>query len=392
MTVPWPPITYEQHPWVPSTGVPRTQQRKHAGVYDAAVVPAIAAAPLPPLNAALVALLDEATAEIARFDAEHGADIAPFAPLLLRSESAASSKIENLTASAKSIALAELGDPSKHNAAIIVANTRAMEAAVALADRLDDAAILDMHRVLLEATVPRWAGKWRDQQVWIGGSDYGPHNAQFVAPHHQHIPTAVQDLVAFMQRDDVPVLTLAALAHAQFETIHPFPDGNGRVGRALIHALLRAKGLTREVTVPVSAGLLTHTQSYFDGLTDYRRGEIEPIVELIADAAFRAVANGRELIVDLQAIRAEWDDLIRVRRGASAWRVADVLISQPVIDSPLLQRELGIAATNANSAIDHLVEVGILSKVSGNHRNRKWASNDVLHALDDFADRTGRRN
>ena len=95
------------------------------------------------------------------------------------------------------------------------------------------------------------AGRWRDQQRWIGGSQLGPHSTMFVPPVHQRVPGLIDDLVAFIARDDSPVLAHAALAHAQFETIHPFEDGNGGTGRALVHSMLRSKGLTRTVTVPI---------------------------------------------------------------------------------------------------------------------------------------------
>ncbi len=390
---PWPALAYEWVPWTrpDDVPIPRSRRAAHRGPYQAAVPPLIARLDIP-LSTETLALADDASAGIARFDAELGADIAPYAALLLRSESAASSKIENLTASAKAIALAELGDPTRHNAAIIVANTRAMQAALALADDLDEQAILDMHETLIGPSHPEWVGHWRDQQVWIGGSNYGPQGAMFVPPRHERVPEAMADLVTFMRRDDVPVLVQATIAHAQFETIHPFPDGNGRTGRALMHSLLRAKRLTRTVTVPVSAGLLNDTEAYFDSLTAYRQGEPTTIVELLAEASFRAVDNGRTLAGDLAAMREGWNDQITMRRGAAAHRLADLLVRQPVVDSRLVQRELEIAATNANTAIAHLEDKGILTKVSGNHRNRKWAASGVLDALDEFAERAGRRS
>lgn len=362
----------------------------HKGPYRAAI-PALIAERRIPLSAHDLALADEASSEITRFDADLGADIAPFAPLLLRSESAASSKIENLTASAKAVALAELGDPTRRNATTIVANTRAMQAALDLAGTLDEQAILDMHAVLLGPSHPQWVGHWRDQQVWIGGSSFGPHAASFIPPRQERVPEAMSDLVSFLRRDDVPGLVQATLAHAQFETIHPFPDGNGRTGRALLHAVLRAKGLARAVTVPVSSGLLADTEAYFGSLTTYREGEPADIVQLVSEASFRAVDNGRALASDLTTARARWAEAITVRRGAAAHWLADLLLRQPVVDSPLVQGELGVAASNANTAIAHLEEKGILSKVSGNHRNRKWAAPAILDALDEFALRAARR-
>ena len=132
---------------------------------------------------------------------------------------------------------------------------------------------------MLGAQDPSSAGRWRTEQVWIGGDGYSPHRQSFIPPHHEHIPALIADLLAFARRTDVPLLTQSAIAHAQFETIHPFTDGNGRTGRALIHAMLRGPGLTRNVTVPVSAGLLTDTAAYFEAFTAYRAGNPEAIVE-----------------------------------------------------------------------------------------------------------------
>lgn len=387
----WPSVAFEEYPWSPNEAVPRSQLRKLAASYQAAVPPPIAGVSRVPLPAEVDALAADASAEIARFDTQVGSDLAPFAAILLRSESAASSRIENLTASAKAIALAELGDPSRRNASVIVANTRAMEAAIDLSDRLDEDAIIAMHTALLGASRPELIGHWRYQQVWIGGSNYGPFGARFVPPHHCRVPAAMADLRRFVERDDLPVLVQAVVAHAQFETIHPFPDGNGRTGRALIHALLRAKGLTRKVTVPVSAGLLNDTEGYFDALDAYRRGDPSILVQHLADASFAAINNGRHLVADLHALRSGWNDLVQVRAGATVWRLADLLLRQPVIDSALVQRELEVGAMTANRAIDSLATYEVLTKVSGNRRDRKWSSPDVLAVLDAFAERSGRR-
>ena len=310
---------------------------------------------------------------------------------LSRSESAASSRIENLAASAQSIALAELGDTSKRNASEIVANTNAMTAAIALADRLDATAILAMHAALLDDHDPKIAGNWRTTQVWIGSSSYGPHTASFVPPHHTRVAAVIDDLVRFIRRDDLPVLPQAALAHAQFETIHPFPHGNRRTGRALVHCLLRGKRLTRRVIVPASAGLLTDTDSYFDALTAYRDGDIQPIVERFAEASFDSVVNGRQLVAELRAIRDAWSDSITSRRQAIVWRALDVVFQHPVLDNALVKRELDVSAMGAEAAITELVEVGALQEITGGRRKRRYAAVQVLAALDAFAERAGRR-
>lgn len=368
----------------------RRVRERHTGHYRAAVVPSIAALDVT-LPSPVAAEADAASVEIARFDAELGAEVAPFGALLLRSESASSSQIENLTSGARAIALAEIDQGDRSNAVQIVANVRAMQAAIALADRLDSDAILAMHAALMEQDRHHEAGCWRREQVWIGGSTFGPHLAAFVPPHHRHVPGAMADLVAFARRDDVPILTQAALAHAQFETIHPFTDGNGRTGRALVHAMLRAKGLTRNVTVPVSAGLLTDTEAYFAALTRYREGDSAEIVRLMSAASLTAIGNGRLLVADLQSIRRRWRDAVSARRDAAVWRLADLLLRQPVIDAATAQRELPASSANTHRAIRQLTDAGIVREISGRQRARLWQATEVLTALDDFAARAGRR-
>lgn len=389
----WPAISYESLPWdLDNRGpISKTQRQRVSGPYEAAITADIATIDVLPLPLAAQALADDATAAIARFDGSVGTLIAPFASVLLRSESAASSKIEQLTASARAIALAELGVPRANNASQIVANTRAMQAALSLADSLDGDAIIAMQDALLGTSHPELTGTWRDQQVWIGGSNFGPHEALFIPPHHTRVPAAIDDLATFLARNDLPALAHAAIAHAQFETIHPFPDGNGRTGRALIHALLRARGVTTNVTIPVSAGLLTDTSAYFEALTSYREGDIEPIVTSLAHAAFAAIHNGGILVTDLQEIRASWDDRLRSRRDSAAWRIADSLLAQPAVSWAALQRDLSVGTATAYRAIDALVEAEILREINNKGRGRIWIADEVLEALDAFAARSGRR-
>lgn len=385
----WPEVSYEERPWTGDPDIPRRWRSAYAGPYRAAVVPRIARLD-PALATDVAALVAEASTEIARFDAEMGADIAPFASLLLRSESAASSQIENLTASATAVALAEMGDTSRRNATQIVGNTRAMRAAIGLADRLDEQAIIDMHAALLDSHDAA-TGRYRSEQVWIGTSSYGPHTASFVPPHHTRVAAAITDLVEFMRRDDVPALLQAAVAHAQFETIHPFPDGNGRTGRALVHSLLRSKGLTRQVTVPVSAGLLSNVEAYFASLDAYRQGDVGPIAQRFAEAGYDAVVSGKTLVADLRVIRASWAGALHARPQAVVWRALDVVLRQPVFDSPFLRRELGVSTPGADASIAQLVEIGAVRQVTDGRRNRRYAAPAILHALDAFADRAGRR-
>lgn len=392
MDAAWPPVTYEALPWHREEleYISRRQKRQAAGPYQASVPSQIASRAIP-LDGDLVALTEEAASELARFDAEVGHVTAPFAAILLRTESASSSQIENLTSGAKQIALAELGANSSVNAGLIVGNVHAMQAALDLAAHLDAQSILEMHRALLERDNPQIVGHWRKQQVWIGGSSFGPHTAVFVPPHQDRVAELMNDLVVFANRVDLPVLAQTAIAHAQFETIHPFPDGNGRVGRALIHSMLRGGQLTRHVTIPVSAGLLHNTSGYFDALTAYRTGDIAPIVRSIAEASFIAVHSGRALVTDLELIRTEWGEKTRARRDSAVHRLADLLLQQPVIDAGNAAVALSVSTVNAQVAINRLVDAGILTQITAGRRNRLWVANDVVHVLDEFAARATRR-
>jgi Fic family protein len=343
---------------------------------------------LPP---SVFAEAESASHEITRFDAALGGEIAPFAAVLLRLESAASSEIENLTASARAIAEAELpGGRAERNAEMIVTNTAAMQAAVALSDTVDADAILAMHRALMAKEPRHTPGEFRTEPVWIDGGST-PIGAIFVGPRHELVPSAIGDLIAFAQRADVPALPQIAVAHAQFETIHPFTDGNGRTGRVLVQAILRNKGLTRQVTVPVSAGLLADTDAYFAALTTYREGDAALIVERFSQASVLAIANGSQLVADLRGIRERWNDVITARSDSAVWKVADLLTRRPVVNAALLAEQLGIDSTNAHRYLNPLTEAGIIVETTSGPRNRVWRSPEVLAALDAFAERAGRR-
>lgn len=386
----WPAVEYEPRPWTPrAEGVSRRAFIAHSGPYGAAVVPHVAHLSHS-LPSSTQALAEEALAALARADATLTASgIGPLPAVLLRTESASSSQIERLTASAKSLAEAEIGERSGANARLVLANVRAMEKALSLSGPLTLEAILDVHATLIEPD-PLHSPGIRDEQVWVGGTTVGPHRADFVPPHHDRVPAAMADLVAFIGRADIPVIAHLALAHAQIETIHPFTDGNGRTGRALLHMMLRESGLTRGSTIPVSAGLLHETDAYFAALNAYREGNIEPIIERVAEAAIFASTRALELNAHLQTLADEWQQRVRARKGASVWRLAEILPARPVVTYEVVQSALDVSAPTAYAAIDALAEAGVLVPRSANKRNRVWDAVEVLEALDGFADEVRR--
>lgn len=186
----WPSIRFEEVPWdAPAdASVSRRQRLRARGPCQAAIVPAIADAS-PVISTRVLALAEEATIDMVRFDRDLGESAAPIAALLLRSESVASSEIENLTAGAKEIALAQPGDRSSANASLIASNVSALHAAIALSDDLSLPTVLSMHRALLQSSHPQIAGALHTAPVWIGGNS--PHTASFVPPRHEGIETAL---------------------------------------------------------------------------------------------------------------------------------------------------------------------------------------------------------
>lgn len=390
----WPALESEQHQWVSrfnSDDLTRAQRDRVHQPYSSAIILQIAELSID-IPGELASDIDEATQLLTRFDAEVGPGGLPFASILLRTESASSSEIENLTSGARAIAEAELGERETGNAAQILRNVRTMEAALSLADKIDGESIIAMQTALLGTFAPTLTVGWRNEQVWIGGSSLSPHLADFVPPHQDRVPAAMDDLVTFMERTDIPALVQVAIAHAQFETIHPLPDGNGRTGRAIVQAMLRRGRVTTNIAVPVSAGLLHDVKDYYNALTAYRRGELRPIITAFTRAAGYAVVNGRQLVRDIGTIETGWEGKMRgLRSDAAARRVSALAIAHPVLNSDIVARELNVAPPTAFRALDALVERGVLKAANSQRRNRIWLAEPVLHALDDFAARAGRR-
>lgn len=386
----WPSVGFETKTWVSKFADMGVRESAREIIYQASIPPVIADHNVV-LRRDTTALAEEASAALVRFDSELGGEIAPFASLLLRSEAVSSSRIENLTASARSILTAEYGSTGKPNAVLIAANTRAMQSALELADELTPETVLAMHRALMEGDPAHTPGQWRTEPVWIGRDSFSPAGAEFVPPDSARVPELIDDVMRFAARNDLPRLAQTAITHAQFETIHPFSDGNGRTGRALIQAMLRGKGLTRNITVPVSAGLLTNAQGYHDALNKYRTGEIDEVVTLTSEASFRAIENATQLVSEVKTVQEHWRTVVKARSDSAVWRVLDLLAKQPVLTAAVVAEHLGISQTNTYPHLRSLQDAGILQAKTEFKIGLMWRSDEILKTLDDFAARTGRR-
>jgi Fic family protein len=396
-------LSWEDETWEPKAPAHAKDRRRSLVVgrpYRAAVPAAIEPMKFD-IEPDVAARAEDARAAITRFDAElsgmFSGEFAPLSAVLLRTESASSSQIENITVGATALSLADVGLAKfGSNAKLVQANVEAMNRALELTGPLTPEHILAIHDALMHGQDQADPGQFRDQQVWIGGTACSPHRADFVPPQDSRIEESITDLCAFSERTDLPLLTQVAIAHAQFETIHPFNDGNGRAGRALVHVMLRNGGATTRTTVPVSAGLVSDTEAYYNSLTAYRNGDPNPIVEEFSRAAFAAVDNGQQLAADLKTLHDLWTGSLRARKDAVAWKVLPFVLRQPSVTSKLIQETMKVTQPAADNALRQLQGVGALAKPKtvhgeGQKRNVVWQATEVLDALDRFGDRA-RRN
>jgi Fic family protein len=353
------------------------------------------------LPADLVADLSDAEAAIRRLNASTKSHVSleGLARFLLRAESVASSKIEGLEAGPRrlldaQIVLAQGGDAADRIAVEVLANVAAMEAAVELGSAtgtitLDD--LLGIHRTLMKrSSTPQIGGVVRTVQNWIGGSSYNPCSAAFVPPPPEFLDALLHDLLIYVNSDDHPALVQAAIAHAQFETIHPFADGNGRTGRALIHVILRRRGLAPRFVPPISLVLATRAVDYIAGLTSYRHVGAADSPERSTGAAtwlrtFAAAAHRSCHDADAYATRigtldARWRaQLGRFRAGSAVELLLDVLPGVPVITVESAAQLLGRSEMRTGEAIKRLEAAGVLRQRNiGRQRYRVFEAADVV--------------
>lgn len=352
------------------------------------VPPEIAGISVPALDDASADAIAAAQAATARLQVR--SDQVPgvlghLSAVLIRADAVASSQIEHITTSAEQLAV-KLADLSDDDARRYPTDTELVAANVATAlaaHRSDDAVSADwfhrLHRELLAADPeiePGHRGAWRDGAVWIGRNRAV---AEFEGPPHGQVPALMDDLVRFARRVDVHPVLQAAIAHAQFLTIHPYVDGNGRIGRLLIHKLLPAS----EAPVPVANGLLSDPARYVSGLTSYRSGDLDAWVGVFADAVAVAAGAASRLVERLAALRRDYHVRVRTRSGSSVPQVIDMLLENPAVTAQLIEDRLGVTSARAGQILHRLADVGILrSSAHKAGRSKVWIAPEIIDAVD----------
>jgi Fic family protein len=335
-------------------------------------------------------------------------NLAGIARFLLRSEAIASSRIEGIAPSAQQVALAELGQSETvrgvSEQAQLVANNmtvvRRSATELAEAESLTVEHIVGLHQSLLPEQ-PRHHGL-RTVQNWIGGSDWSPIGSDFVPPDHKRVPALMTDLVDYLNGAAHAPLIQAAVVHAQFETIHPFTDGNGRVGRALIHTVLARRGLTERAVLPISLVLATLRGRYVDGLNAYRHDapaaspdastSINAWLDTFIQASSIAVQQSETLIGQIEDLRSDWNERLSSHRKSAGLRQApradsavarllNQLPEAPVVTAKTLAKILGISSPAANAALDELRQAGILHTKSIERGATAYLAREVLDLI-----------
>jgi len=348
----------------------------------------------------------DAETAVARLNAQASAlaDTEALARLLLRAESVASSRIEGLEIGARRLlraeAAKELGEPTRDvTAAEVLSNIDAMSTAITEigpGDPISVATVLTFHQRLLgNIRQAGHAGQLREKQNWIGGSDYSPCSAAFVPPPPELVPELMADLCAFCTSESLPAVAQAAIAHAQFETIHPFADGNGRTGRALIQLVLRRRGLATRVMPPISLIVATWANDYVDGLTATRyrgpatgkdaQAALNRWVGRFAGACQRSVSDAASFETRIQQIRSEWrTQLGRVRANSAADLLITAIAGAPVLTVGGAATLISRSYPQTNAAIERLVSAGILSQITIGRRNRAFEAPAIVNAFTDL--------
>lgn len=342
----------------------------------------------------MAGVVSDAENAIQRLNASAQSTLTPLARLLLRTESIASSKIEGLQMDVRGLARAEAKSETRHKvgstAQEIIANIDAMQ--VAIGDATTTAVftveqIIAIHaRLMAHAfNTKRIAGKIRDQQNWIGGNDYNPCDADFVPPPPEYVEGLLHDLCEAINDETLPPLVQAAVVHAQFETIHPFEDGNGRTGRALIQVVLRRRRLALDYVPPISVVLAKAKNRYIDGLTAFRADRIEEWVEQFAIAAASAATLAEQYVQRVLELAASCRSALSAttapRADATAWAIINALPGYPVITAPKIAELVQRSKPSIYDAIQQLADAGVLIPLSQSTRNQTWEAAGLLDLI-----------
>ena len=377
--------------WTPDSSIYAPPRYRKPCRYEAFVPDTLER--LPALDPAVAGTISHAEASIRALNSVAQPALQPLARLLLRTESVASSKVEGMQLDARTLARAEarsdLGETVGREAVEILSNINAMQLAVEAATSAPELTLdhlLQTHAVLLADAAAQNPGEFRTVQNWIGGNDYNPCGAAFVPPPPDDLRPLLDDLISFCNDESLPALAQAGLAHAQFETIHPFADGNGRTGRALTQMLLRRRGLAPDYVPPISVVFAADKERYIRGLVAFREANENQWLESFAVSAARAADLATSYLDEVRSLQQEWRERLAalgLRSDAAAWLLVEVLPAHPIISAPVAVTATQRSRPAVQQGIDQLVAIGVLAPLSESQRNRQWEARGLLNLIAD---------
>lgn len=386
--------------WIPADGSGISRRDRQGGSYEAYIPDTLSDASLviPVELAQKAAEIERSIIALGRRDG--AGQLESIARLLMRSEAISSSRIEGIAPNVDKVVLAELAQEEdvrgfKESAEAVARNLqvlRSVENSFATTPEITPENLGQLQSELLGAypTVPVGI---RKIQNWIGGSGRTPIGAEFVPPPPEEVPTLMADFCRYFNGAAHGALTQAAIIHAQFETIHPFADGNGRVGRALIHGTLLRRGLTHQTILPISLILGTWSKRYVGGLTAFRQGDVPRWLDTFFDAAQEAVTQANLLADQLLEIQQDWEQRLdeyrrsqgktrALRADSIDFKLLTGLAAHPIVTAKTLERLYGVTWSNARRSLEDLQAAGILrGKVIGTRGTTGYYADDILSLI-----------
>ena len=352
--------------------------------------------PLPPMpeiemDEEIIKLLVDANKQLVKLDTASqlisNADL--FISMYVRKEALISSQIEGTQCTLDDVLDPEVEANANLDVSDVINYVKATQYALNRLERLPLCCrlIREIHEVLMENVrgQDKTPGEFRHSQNWIGPANCSLKDARYIPPNVEDMQNAMSDLEKYINENtDYDPLIRVALIHYQFETIHPFLDGNGRIGRLLILLYLMEQGLLAKPVIYISYFLKKNQIEYYDRISEVRRsGNFEQWIRFFLEAVSKAASDSLEAIRQLSALHdTNIDKLPKTARSKDNLRaVFDYIEQYPIIDIKRTAKELDISYNTAATAVKKLVELGILQETTNAARNRVFAYEEYLGIL-----------
>ena len=397
--------TLHKEMWL-SEGAGRSRKERASGMYEYFLPTKLACMEIA-LEPDVVGDITRAESAVQQLNSETVAfhNTEGLARLLLRAEAVSSSYIEGLSIGTRRLLKAEMSSSGKalfkfdEGAAQVLGNIHAMERAIDAAvnrKTIDVETVLSIHKTLCKNTrIERFGGQVRNVQNWVGGNSYNPLQAEYIPPAPEHVMELLEDLAQYCNDKVISPVLQAAIVHAQFESIHPFIDGNGRTGRALIHLILKRRGLAEKFVPPISLCMATHASDYVLGLSEFRyadseepkevRTRINNWVSFFAGCVIQACEEARRFEQSARVLQNEWRNALGgVRKGSALGVLMDEMIGMPVFTVSAVCELSGRAFSAVSAAVERCIEAGIVKPLGNKKRNRVFEASSVINEFNIF--------